>query len=497
MSAFTPTEEQQVVIDILLNSQRLKVVAGAGAGKTETLKQCATRLASKKVLYTAFNRDIVKAGSGKFPKNTNCFTSHKLAYDAVAKPYVNRLNESGRMPWRVKAEVLGITEGVKITRSQFLGAGTLAGLVSEGVENFCRGSEAEIDWHHLPKIDGLHKSQNYQLRTMLLPYAKRYWEDLRRTDAQGGGRMPFTPNHFRKIWQLGEPILPYDVVLLDEAQDTAEVFMDVVRRQSAQTVLIGDTAQSVNEWAGATNAIEHFNAPELRLTRSFRFGVEVAEEGNKWLSLLRTDMRITGTGHSRVGDVPNPTAVLTRTNGEAVRQLMLAQDAGLRVGLAGGKARTEITQLCRAADDLKRGKGTWVKALMAFTYWDELQQYAEDEARDLLPFVRMVDTCGTDTIRSALKNLVTVDRADRVISTAHVSKGLEFRRVKIGEDFTEPVDEHGSPIDPTTQDIKLAYVAVTRAMQELELGGLAWINDRLPGRARGNPVLPTSDSAGR
>ncbi|WP_017972388.1 AAA family ATPase [Actinopolyspora halophila] len=481
---FTPTDEQRAVLDTLPTADRLKVTAGAGAGKTAVLVQCAELMRGKKVLYTAFNRGIVQEGKGKFGANTDYLTSHKLAYDAVAKPYLKRLNDTTRQPGKEKAKLLRLLEPYRIG-DLTLRPGTLARLASDGVENFCNGSDDEPQWFHMPNLDGIDQSESRALRQFLQPYAAEMWEELQLTDAQGGEKFPFTPNHFRKLWQLTRPTLPYDVLLVDEAQDSAEVFMDVIRRQGAQTVLIGDTAQAINEWAGARDAIQSFDAPELRLTQSFRFGQEVADEANLWLELLGTSMRITGTGSSLVGPSSDPTAVLTRTNGEAVVQLMQAQSSGRKVALAGTKAKSEIEQLCDAADGLKQGKGTHVKALMAFTYWSELQQYAHSEGRDLKPFVEVVDMHGTDVVRRALRELVAEQRAERVISTAHVSKGLEFERVKIGADFTEPTSGDGTPKDPSPQEIKLGYVALTRAQEQLDLGGLAWLRRRREREARG------------
>lgn len=250
--------------------------------------------------------------------------------------------------------------------------------------------------------------------------------------------------------------------------------MDVIRRQSGvQTVLIGDTAQAINAWAGAHDSIEQFDAPELTLTRSFRFGQDIADEGNKWLDALGVSMRITGTGESTVHPVPSPTCVLTRTNGAAVSELMEAQASGKRVSLAGQKAKSEIEQLCDAADGLKAGKGTHVKSLMAFTYWSELQDYVRSEGKDLAPFVKVVDEYGTGVVRSALRGLTRPERADLVVGTAHVSKGLEFDRVRVGGDFASPAGDAGVEA-LSQQEMKLSYVAVTRAKRELDPGSLAW-----------------------
>lgn len=65
-----------------------------------------------------------------------------------------------------------------------------------------------------------------------------------------------------------------------------------------------------------------------------------------------------------------------------------------------------------------------------------------------------------------------------VICTAHKAKGLEWDAVRIGGDFYGP---HRPPpkISKTKYDdpkhLRLAYVAVTRARRELDLGSLSWI----------------------
>jgi hypothetical protein len=67
-----------------------------------------------------------------------------------------------------------------------------------------------------------------------------------------------------------------------------------------------------------------------------------------------------------------------------------------------------------------------------------------------------------------------------VISTAHKAKGREWSSVKIGTDFREPMNEDGSPTDPSRPECMLAYVSVTRAMEQLDRGSLAWIDGHVP-----------------
>ena len=77
------------------------------------------------------------------------------------------------------------------------------------------------------------------------------------------------------------------------------------------------------------------------------------------------------------------------------------------------------------------------------------------------------------------------------VSTAHKAKGREWPTVQIANDFPPPKDtdqhdDQGRPIpEPVNDtDARLAYVAVTRARQHLDLGGLSWI-DLIPAASDG------------
>src|SRR5690606_32503442 len=124
--------------------------------------------------------------------------------------------------------------------------------------------------------------------------------------------------------------------------------------------------------------------------------------------------------------------------------------------------------------------------------WGELQDYADKDpsGRDLAPLVDLVDEHGPDAILEAVDQLTHEDRADITISTAHKAKGREWPSIRIAEDFTPPPDdedqqdEHGNP-RPGPIDLgeaRLSYVAVTRARQNLDLGGLSWIRHHPQGQ---------------
>ncbi|MGW6145652.1 3'-5' exonuclease, partial [Streptomyces sp. NPDC055140] len=77
-----------------------------------------------------------------------------------------------------------------------------------------------------------------------------------------------------------------------------------------------------------------------------------------------------------------------------------------------------------------------------------------------------------------------VDQAaphDLLVSTVHKAKGMESERVRIAGDFRGPKESTSGGIDwdtiPDDEQLRLAYVAVTRATEILDVGSLGWIFD--------------------
>ncbi|WP_087002259.1 ATP-binding domain-containing protein [Rhizobium sullae] len=69
----------------------------------------------------------------------------------------------------------------------------------------------------------------------------------------------------------------------------------------------------------------------------------------------------------------------------------------------------------------------------------------------------------------ALNRTVDEEKADLVISTAHKSKGREWKSVRLMDDFlrSSPADKKDSGPDPA--EMRLLYVALTRAKESLEV----------------------------
>lgn len=489
IAGYTPTEEQKAILTLADELQRseasgrvMVIGAGAGTGKTSTLRMLETIL-SGSGQYTAFNSALVAESKTKF-KKAACNTTHSLAFKTVGKLYSHRLNSNRVRSYQV-ASMLGI-ESIQINvpdpqnpgmmKPKMLDGGFLAGQLMQAVKKFCQSAEREIDAKHFRYIDGIDTSvvdgkrsytNNNVVVEYLLPFAKTAWADLSSVD----GKLPFSHDVYVKVWQLGEgdkkPYIPASYILLDEAQDTAPVLLDILKQQThALVILVGDDNQQIYEWRGAVNAMGAYpGAPRRLLSQSFRFGQTVADVANSILATLEqpTDLVMKGFLNipSRVAEVAKPTCILCRTNAMAIGKFLEAIAAGGKPFIVGGSAET--IEFCKAAIELQANRPTRHPELSCFESWTEVQAYVKtDEGEDLKLMVKLVTDFGARTILEALEKMPREEDADLVLSTAHRSKGREWKSVKLAQDFP-----------PATRmsdaDHRLLYVAITRAQHTLDI----------------------------
>lgn len=467
----TPTSEQQAAIEAFTSGSDLVLEAGAGTGKTSTLLMLSQH-AQDRGLYLAYNKAIQTEAGGKFPPHCEARTAHSLAYRAVGHRYRARLN-SDRVPLSRVAGFLGIHQ-IYVEGTKRLSTGSLARLALEMVDRFCQSADKAITARHRPFVEGIEDLDT--LGELLLPFAEKAWTDLQSDKA---GLLRFNHDHYLKMWQLTDPTLPCTFVLFDEAQDANPCIADIVARFDGQKVYVGDRAQSIYGWRGAIDAMDIPGVPVLFLSKSFRFGEAIAAEANHWLEQLDTKLRLTGNEamesyvNPGMGEGGSPRAILCRTNGTAFAELIRGQEQGIKTHLQGGGQ--ELLAFCRGADELKSRGSSTHRDLSAFTTWQDVQDYIEEDksAADLKVMVQLVDKYGTDRIEKAVRAMYLDEpTAELTVSTAHKAKGREWDSVRIASDFEQRMNEAGDWVDLSREDIMLRYVAVTRAQYALDRGPL-------------------------
>lgn len=482
-----PTIEQVAAVDAFRAGGHLVLQAGAGTGKTTTLAMLGASTL-RRGTYIAFNKAIATEAARTFPRNVTCKTGHALAYAGIGRRYAGRMNAPRTPSWKTGRD-LGITMTIGIGDRQVSNK-ALSYTALKTVTRFCQSADADLSAYHVPHLRGLEAEDLHaRLVEVVLPYAQRAWADLQ-TPQEGVVR--FEHDHYLKMWALTRPTIRADFLLLDEAQDTNPVIEQVfnAQRGHAQLVMVGDSAQAIYGWRGARDVMTGFDGTRLSLSRSFRFGPKLAAEANRWLAIVNAPIRLEGSPavDTVLTAVEHPDVILCRSNVGAMLEVMRLLDAGRRVALVGGGSA--LSALALAARDLKEGRRTNHHELMLFESWGELQEYAEHDpsGTDLLPLVDLIDDHGVDVVLAALARLSDEQSAEVTVSTTHRAKGREWSSVRIADDFTEPADPDeldaaGLPLPGRIEqsEARLAYVAVTRARHELDLGGLSWINSHPQG----------------
>jgi hypothetical protein len=497
--SFQPSPQQRAIIDGALRRESMVVQARAGTGKTTTMAQLswAIHQASRgnaRIGYIAYNKSVQIGAQGKFSPLTDCRTAHSLAWRAVGRFYAHRRGASGDIkPWFIPSW-LGFWKGFKVTGVNRDGlpiivkGGSIARLAKDTVKKFCESADMEIMRHHVPLPREINGAVGDRVRELALRSAEKMWADL--VDLNGSA-MTFSHDHYLKIFGMefvkNGWSLPYDVIILDEAQDANPIISQIYQTQltkGTQGIAIGDSCQSIYGWRGATDTLEMMasqGAPVRYLTQSYRFGEAIAAAGNLWLDIAGFDVPVIGSpqldGHRGELDQDSPHAVICRTNSGCVDAAIQARQQGRSVHLVGGTEQS--LELVKEITKLVAGQESTHPKLMAFPTYGKLLEFLNSGMNDdneLALADRLLTAYGADRLEATLSTCLTprVD-AHTVISTAHKFKGDEHRQVRIGTDFVEPIPSSKNPTGrPTKPDCMLNYVAVTRALEVLDDSALAW-----------------------
>ncbi|WP_406639149.1 AAA family ATPase [Amycolatopsis sp. WGS_07] len=501
---FPPTPQQQAIIDAALSGRDVAVLALAGTGKTSTMRMLADRMTDRKIIYFAFNRSIADEAQGVFASHVDADTMHAFARrglqnDPRLKDKLSRTSKNDGYPGPV-ARALGIDPdgetAIGGTRAENL---SLVRAALRAVKQYRESSDTQITGRHLGHGDARELTA---VEAEVLRLAKVIWADK----MSPGGQLQFTHDDYLKAWALTGPVLDADLIIFDEAQDVNELQAHLVQAQSAQTIVVGDSHQSIYGFRGAKDFLRDWPADiTLPLTKSWRFGPAVAETGNHFLAALGANLRLEGNDalDSRIEQVRDPDAVLCRTNAGAVAAVLEGFEAGKRVALVG--EGTDIKSIAEAAQSLMRGRRTNHPDLKDFRNWKAVRQYVDDneDARALRTFVRLVGKYNPDGLIAMAEDLAdehaTAEdlRPDLVVSTAHQAKGREWDAVQVADDFRQPERDPGTGeiILPSGEDLRLAYVTVTRAKARLGLGSLAWIREYAQGRQNDAAATETATPA--
>ena len=518
MHVLKATDEQLNIVDaarkILKGENKangLKAIAFAGAGKTSTMTMIAEDLCAMgyKGLYLAFNKDIATEAKNKMPPGVDARTFHSLAYAHTHHAIKSKLNNrKGFFPKNFAVDFKVADFGIrgdtrkskvkgKVNDSIWMSNYRQYIVIKAAMDSFLLDMTDKPEKYHIinscervlkASIDDDNKEM---LAGRLIQSLRRLWDSFQDVDDE----YAINPNVYLKLWALTRPVIDVDFILFDEAQDSDKLMLDVLSRQKAKIIYVGDPHQQIYEWRGAVNAMKSIDMQSYYLTQSFRFGTEIADYAGRILDYLGETKKMSGlAGKESLVDTTQdfPTdinAILCRTNIGAIEAVL---DYAINTSKRVIPSNIDIRDTVQLLHDIEMFKNNDPNLdlkkhfiLNNFNNFKELQDFCEQASADTVisPTYSLYNEYGYERICEILNSVDNSHSQQDVIiaTTAHKSKGLEWDGVLIWDDFnyvmrkTEMTDYlalKGKGVKLSKPPInkaeaRLLYVTMTRAKYRL------------------------------
>ncbi len=500
------TQEQKDILKAFKENSKIKINAYAGTGKTTTLKAITEDNPEKKFLIITFNKAISDELKTKMPKNCQIYTIHSLAYKFLPNEYKNKLTNNTKI---MVDEIIKLMEVDSIK----------ANLYVKVFEAFCNSDYLKINSESIKKIIfGNRELKNYLYFTNNQKQTtQQYIEQI--TDAIEyiffaikRQQLPITHSYYLKLFQqnldkYNDFFKKFDAILVDEGQDLNGIQEYILKNAPVKKkVIVGDKHQSIYSWRGSINTLARLKEwKEYPLTTTFRIqNKEIIEYTNKFLKNWKRDNHEIKSKNTQ--KINQTLAYITRTNSKIVELIASAK---------------EPVRFSRNIDDIFKVVREAQKIIYYFNTGNEkhltgMPIYIKEMLKRLRNKTRSIEELSVElsalgefeysrAIHVALKYDIEAlyqkalklnsPNSNIMFTTAHSSKGLEFREIYLTEDFLPLLDyiiefikveikedlrklkeeevkklvdgivNHVEEYSEIIDEMNLQYVAITRAIE--------------------------------
>ncbi len=457
MIKYTP-EQAEILDHIAEEDGILLVEAGAGTGKSFMARQVAELIQPERGLYTAFNKAIVEEGNARFRGlNMECRTFHALAYKYVQPTQeISDLTYScitENVPYKMKYEV--------ITAINLF-------FVSASTDMY------EFFEEHFP--DNKRKDESVAL-------CEKYVELM--IEGKVSPTFNFLLKYFHLLLVQNAVACSYDLVILDEINDTTAVALEIFKLiQAPKKLGLGETNQAIYQFLNLVNGFEEIpEAPTLQLTHSWRCSEKIAKD-------IQTFMRHEVNDSFTFVGTDEPVAngkylYCTLTNALIINKIhdRLEENKGFYLL----RKISDIFAAPLALMSVNGGKKPYQKKYMFLM--DEYKYYQENRPRGQSFFQYLLDNVDDVEVQNAVKLLLSFQRKninlfdlykrakdapvdhEYTIATVFTSKGLEYETVEIAGDLNGKItsirDNGGIQNEEDLVGYRCYYVACSRAGKNL------------------------------
>lgn len=511
------TKEQIEINELVAERNNVIIRAGAGTGKSSTLRYIAQENPKLNFLVLCFNAANALESNEHSDRPSNIWysTLHAIAYKEFVckdmrkklKPYLNYKDIDDKLFF--ENNLLGKAKDVKDELRIIV---ALRRGMQDAIVSYCRSDSRDLldfakkrynYFFGSEKVD-FHNDEDVELETetvylsdaeqvKLAELTRKYWLTMIDT----GSDYSITHDVYLKLFHLrGNKISHYydkvrkqefqlDCLMLDEAQDTNPVAAAIYDASRLQKVLVGDSMQQLYAWRGAGDCMEHY--PQFirgTLSTSFRFNQQIAGMANVVLNQAHSSMKLIGAGtHTAI----NTKAHLCRTNVSVIRRIFAEIKYNENIII---NTNIDLKELFSKLYHINAVYFGQVPKFPNKTLKDLLTKDALEEALAASDDLKQLQKIGMEIagnnggslftgIKKMQEHIVSDGTGSLTISTIHKSKGLEWDEVTIDKDLVRLVtDVDGVPVneahdmerfwaDPTLNC--LTYVAITRAKVKCNL----------------------------
>lgn len=470
---------QKIIFDVVSDTHdNIIIQARAGSGKTTTLVECARRIPKEdKVLFMAFNKNIVTELGTKLPYNVECKTLHALALD-YCKKGLDRFTAVSN--WKIS----------NIMQAAF---------------NMADKEEEQLyyAWRKpMSQIVGLLKANNIQY-TASKYYVDSLWQ------LQDDEKMPeffwkvyqhcekefFTPRVNGKRYEIDfddmlyiavnqiEIQPSYDCIFIDEAQDIAPIQREFISKllvPGGRVIVAGDSYQAIYAFRGASfNSMEHFKASygctELPLSISYRCPSTVVKEAKTFVSDIESFSGVGSVSVIPMCDVSRVAVpgdmILCRFNKPLFEACISILKQGKPARILGSDVHEHLIKHADKVSKICKGKCGVQELEDYYSIHEEsmTSEYKKMLLRDITDTLILVlgtAPCKAHGIKHTLERMFAEDTSAIICSTIHKAKGMESENVFLLEPEGIPC-KYAEGESALQQEHNLAYVAITRAKKNL------------------------------
>ena len=489
------TKEQEDTI----NSDKIsfKINAVAGSGKTTTLLEYAKKNSHLRILYLAYNKSLQISLQEKLKDynlpSMHISTIHSLAYNKIGAYNYSLCHD-------LKNQILEkalYTYEQTINQKAYFPIPEYIALIKDLVNFYCNSSLIALDSKLMESykkqselgakiLELINKNEN-----RVLAHLKYILSSMKNKVIEA------THDFYLKMFYLNKKIstnLPYDLILVDEAQDISDVMIGIVENQTCRRIYVGDSFQQIYTFRFASNALNKIDLPTYALTKSFRFGDNYAKILQNNLNSLyeinsSKPLEITGLEKTtEIGknnlDFNKPFCVIARSTFGLVQQLVYFIHDKKKIYFEGGyNSYSFMNQTVYSIFYLKQKKNDKISIdeIKDFDTIGELEQFAKDtKNQDYLNIIKFINTYGDNIfeINKKIKEHLVSDKtqADIIFTTTHKSKGLEYNQVLMADDFISKKEitntKNKLSYQRINEELNIYYVAATRAKEVIVLADL-------------------------